>query len=285
LLALLTLTLVACNKDDDGGTDDPIISEPTPGYSFFVAGHTYGNAVNFQFGLHPPVKEHFAFINDYPAMRFGVLTGDVVPAPSQEYWDAALVDLSSFTMPIHVAAGNHDRGPVFESIYQHDYYSFQNGKDLFIILNPTSWNIQGDQKAFLEQTLADNAEKVNNIFLFCHELIWWAPDSIFGNVEINYRPHYPGSTNFWPEIHPILDALPNNVVFFAGDLGATAEVDHYTYFKKDNVTLIGTGMGGGSEDNIVVVEVHSPTDVRFKLLGINADTPYELGILEDYILP
>ncbi|MBT5163275.1 MAG: hypothetical protein HOL96_05430 [Lentimicrobiaceae bacterium] len=256
-----------------------------PKYSFFVAGHTYGNPINFQFGLHPPFINSIPLINSYQKMSLGVLTGDVVPKPTQIYWDSALVDINKLSIPIHIAPGNHDKGFEFEKIFTDYYYDFTYEDDLFIILSPTNWNIEGEQKKYLLQTIENNYHYVHNIFIFCHELIWWSPDNQFGNVEINYRPHYPGSTNYWEEINPVLESLPNQVVIFSGDLGGTDKVTPYMYYKNDNITLIATGMGGGKRDNIVIVEVSYNNDLNYKLIGLN-DTPLsEMDKLEEYILP
>ena len=286
MFSILILLFSSCEKDKniEITPDEPPKEEFIPNYSFFVAGHTYGNPVNFQFGLHPPFVNQIPFINNYPKIEFGVLTGDVVPVSSQEYWDTALSDIGQLTMPIHIAAGNHDRGPVFESMFDY-YYSFKKEEDLFIILSPINWNIEGDQKDFLTKTIDSNYLSVNNIFIFCHELVWWSPDNKFSNVKINYPSHYPGSTNYWSEIDPFLDALPNNVVIFAGDMGATNAASPYMYYKNDNVTLIGSGMGGGKKDNIIIIEVNQKGELNYKLFGINEQEPFEMAKLEDYELP
>lgn len=264
---------------------EPIIELHNFNYSFFVAGHTYGNPMNIQYGLYPPFVNSIPYINNYPKMSLGILTGDVVNKPTREYWDSVLLDINKFTIPIHIAAGNHDRGFEFERIFKDYYYHFILEDDLFIILSPTNWNIEGEQKKFLLQTIDNNYQLVQNIFIFCHELIWWSPENQFSNVEINYRPHYPGSTNYWTEINPFLDSIPNNVIIFAGDLGCVESVSAFMYFKEDNITLIGSGMGGGKEDNIVIVEVSDYSVINYKLIGLN-NTPFsEIEILEEYVLP
>ena len=282
LLSVISLVIISCDKNE---YIDPSTAESNLKYSFFVAGHTYGNPMSYQFGLHPPFVNTISFINNYPLISFGVFTGDVVPIPTQEYWDSAISDIDKLHMPIHIAAGNHDRGIIFENIFKNYYYSFKNENDLFIILSPVNWNIDGTQKDFLIETIDSNSSAVNNIFIFCHELIWWSPENIFRNVKINYLPHYPGSTNYWSEINPILDSLPNNVVLFAGDLGATASVSPYMYYKYGNITLIGSGMGGGEQDNIIIVEINKQDELKYRLLGINNIMPYEMADLEEYELP
>jgi hypothetical protein len=49
-----------------------------------------------------------------------------------------------------------------------------NKKDIFIILdaNIDGWNISGEQLKFLKQSLPNEKDAINNIFIFSHQLIW-----------------------------------------------------------------------------------------------------------------
>ena len=287
LLLVPLLLSVGCNKDDEIDSITqilPLVSENIS-YSFFVAGHTSGSSQNHIYGLHSPFVHNIPFINNYPKMDVGVLTGDVVPQPTVAFWDSAQTTINKFNVPIHIAAGNHDKGNEFLTRFNSYYYHFTIQNDLFIILSPTKWNIEGKQKEFLVKTIQENQSSTNNIFIFCHELIWWDPNNKFGNIKINYRPHYPGSTNYYSEIKPILDTLPNQVVLFAGDLGNTATVDAYMYHKEDNITLIASGMGSGVNDNIIIVDVNNDGSLNYNLLGINIVPPHGIAKLEDFVLP
>lgn len=252
-------------------------------YSFFVAGHTYGNPNHHQYGLHPPFVEIIPEINSYPSMEFGVLLGDVVPDSTIEYWDAAQEDIKKINMPVYIAAGNHDMGSQFTTRFGAYYYYFIYKNDLNIVLTPRlgNWSIKNQQKEFLINTLRNHANDVNNIFVFHHELIWWSPYNVLKDVIINYLPDYPGYTNFWNEIEPLFHSLQNNVVFFAGDLGATSVVSPFMYYTYDNITMIGTGMGGGINDNIIIADVYNDTIV-YDLYAINYDDRNALGELTDY---
>lgn len=151
ILVLIFLSFSACKKDK---YDIPI-NEIDYKYTFFVAGHTYVNPANYHYGLPPPFKQHFDYINHFPKLEFGVFTGDVVPFATQEYWDSARFDINKIEVPIHIAAGNHDRGPIFDSLYTPSYY-FKSHNDLFIILSTYNWNIEGDQKTFFVNTIMEN---------------------------------------------------------------------------------------------------------------------------------
>ena len=255
----------------------------TPVYSFFAAGHTYGNPNHPHYGMHYPFVDYVPTINNYPNMELAFLTGDVVVAGTVAYWDSAQVDIDKLNMPVYIAAGNHDVGAEFINRFGNYYFSFVHTNDLFIVLTPglDSWNIIGDQLEFLTNTLNSNYNIVNNIFIFLHELIWWSPGNEYQNIDINFEPYYPGSTNFDTIIKPLLLSFPNNITIYAGDLGCTDQVSPYMYHSFHNITLIGSGMGGGIRDNIIITDVYEDS-VRYNLVSINGGDPNSLGELTDF---
>ena len=260
-----------------------IAQKDAPIYSFFSAGHAYGNPNSYHLGLHYPFVDYFPTLNNYPNMEMGFFTGDIVYHSNAEYWDAAELDMSTLNMPIHLAAGNHDVSEEFSNRFGDYYYSFVQHNDLFIVLTPSldHWNISGDQLAFLINTLDENYLAVNNIFILLHELIWWSPTNEYQEVQINYTPHYPGSSNFESEIKPLLLSYPNPITLYAGDLGATSVVSFVMYHHFDNITLIGSGMGNGANDNIIITQVYQDS-VYYDLVSIHGDDPNALGELTDY---
>lgn len=247
-------------------------------YSFFVAGHTYGNPMNFQYGLHPPFNTMIPQINDYPKLEFGILTGDIVPKPTEDYWDSAEADMSRFKVPLHIAPGNHDKGPIFHDKYD-EFHSFTKANDLFLILSPRSWNIDGEQLDMVKNAIDSAKNTVDNVFVFCHELIWWTPENEFKDVEINYRPHFPGETTYWQNFQPYLDSLEVPVYLFAGDIGASDFVDPFMYEKQDNITYIASGMGSNLNDNMLFVEVSNSGSVAIKMIGVK---DHKFGIIQTF---
>jgi hypothetical protein len=260
-----------------------IAQNSSPIYSFFVAGHAYGNPNNPHYGLHYPFVDYIPKINSYPNIELGFFTGDVVVSSTSDYWDAAIADINKLNQTTYIAAGNHDMSSEFTNRFGNYFSSFIQNNDLFIVLTPglDSWNISGNQLEFLTNTIDNNYTSVNNIFILMHELIWWSPDNEYQNVKINYTPHYPGSTNFETLVKPLLLSYPNHFTIFAGDLGATTQVSAYMYHSFDNITLIGSGMGGGHQDNIVITEIYED-HIYYNLIAINGDDPKALGELTDY---
>ena len=273
LPVLMLLALFAC---------DSVEPEIQISYSFFAAGHVYGNPMTYSYGFHPPLDSNISYLNGYPSLEFGVFTGDVVPHPSADYWDSLQVDLNKIKVPYYIAPGNHDRGEEFLKRYEHYYQSFYFKNDLFIVLTPTNWNIEGEQMDFLKKTLNDNNDSTNNIFIFLHELIWWSPDNQFKDVDINWVPHYPGSTNYWDEVDPLLRKQPNKIVIFAGDIGCNTGKTPCMYYEYNNITLIASGMGNKDHDNLVITDVYKDGTFKFNLIYLNSDDKNGMGSLEDY---
>ena len=253
-------------------------------YSFFSAGHTYGNPnAATHYGLHEPFVDFIPIINDYPKMELGFLTGDVVVSSTATYWDSAQIDIDKFDMPIYIAAGNHDMGQEFVNRFGDYYYSFNYQNDLFIVLTPglDFWNISGPQLEFLEAILESQHAQVNQIFIFLHELIWWSPTNEYQDIMINWEPHYPGSTNYDNVVKPLLLSYSNQITIYAGDLGCTNAVSPFMYDHFDNIRLIGSGMGGGVRDNIIITDVYNDS-VYYHLVAINGDDQNALGEIYDY---
>lgn len=252
-------------------------------YSFFTAGHTYGNPNNVQFGLHQSFVDYFPVLNSDPKIQLGFLTGDVVYNPTAQYWDSAQVDMDKFEMPYYIAAGNHDMGGEFTERFGDYYFSFRYDEDLFIVLNPglNQWNIEGVQLEFLEQTLEAYASQSRFIFIMLHQLIWWSPDNIFQDVIINWIPQYPGYTNFEDVVKPLLLSYPNQFYLYAGDVGSKPSVSPCMYYENQNLTLIASGMGSGNKDNIIISHIYED-HVDLDLIALNGDDPHAMGELSDW---
>jgi hypothetical protein len=250
-------------------------------YSFFVAGHAYGNPINYQYGIYPPLKAYFEQLNQEKSLSFGVLTGDVVAKNTQAFWDSAYADIELLNIPVYIAPGNHDRGEVFKSKKNPAYFSFRKMQDLYIILDTDRWMVDGLQKIFLFNTL-DTSTNIRNVFIFSHELVWWSPDNQYSKIEINYRPHYPGKTNFWHELLPKLQSLGKPVYWFAGDVGSKPECTAISYSQEESVTLISNGVGGGIKDNVIHVDLSRDGAVSFRVINLNDPTYPEMGSIEDF---
>ena len=284
IFLFLVLVLFSCDKNEDGTTEESPIS-----YSFFIAGHTYGTPGVDNDGLHPAFKNKFDLIQSDGHIDFGVLTGDIVITGTEQNWNEVDNDIIDLGLPVYFAAGNHDvtDRTLFESRYGQTYYSFVHQSDLFIVLDPNldEWNISDNQLQFLENALNSEAQNVNNIFVFFHQVLWWEPDNIYQNVTLNSLAGRADTINFWNEIEPLFNGLPKPVHMFAGDVGAFNTGSEFMYHKYENITLIASGMGGNVRDNFIIIDVHEDASVSYRLIALNAPDISALGDLEDYTLP
>ena len=263
------------------------IVDPVKKYSFFVAGHTYGQPGVDNVGLHPPFQQKFEFLNNRNA-SLGFLTGDIVKECTEKNWNEVDSVLAFLDADVYLVAGNHDVSDreLFEARYGRTYYYFKKYDDLFIILDPNfdHWNISGLQLEFLQKILSEE-NQVRNIFVFFHQILWWSENNKYRNVRINSKEGRADTINFWSEIIPLFNKLDNPVSMFAGDMGAVSWSDNYMYDTIQNITFIASGMGDEDDDNIVIVNVSIEGIIDYDLIAINGDDINALGELEDYILP
>lgn len=223
-------------------------------------------------------------------MDFGVLTGDIVIWSNDKEWEEVDVQIDSLGLPVYFAPGNHDvsNRKVYESRYgSPTYQAFVHQSDLFVLLDPNldQWNISGEQLTFLQETLAEHGNQVNNVFIFFHQVLWWDANNRFGKLKLNSKQGRAEEINFWTEIEPLLKELATPVYLFAGDVGAFPNGSEYMYEQYDNFTLIASGMGGGQRDNMIWVDVDESGGAMLRLIALNGDDENALGNLEDYRLP
>jgi hypothetical protein len=256
-------------------------------YSFFVAGHTYGQPGVNNVGFHPPFKQKFPYIQSRPEIDFGVLTGDIVsPFPISQDWDEIDAEIDTLGLPVYFAVGNHDmeNRPLFEARYGITYFDFIYNNDLFIILDPNidGWSITGDQLLFLQNSVSDNYTVIENVFVFFHQILWRENTNQFNYISWNSGSGRINPVNFWSTVIPIFDSIPNDVHMFAGDLGASWSTD-VTFDRYNNIKLIASGMGDQNGENIIVVNVDSNKSVNYDLICLSDTNISCLGELTDYL--
>ena len=281
-LSLLLFSVLSCKSD-----------KKTVEFSFFTAGHIYGNPRDEAHpkGLYKPFTQKFKKLNEDKNMKFGVLLGDIVW--KSEFWKEAELDISKLKMPVHYVRGNHDgKLDFFQGKFGKTYKKFMYQNNLFIILdtNIDKWNILGDQLIFLMNTLRNDGKKADNIFILTHHLLWYSKEN-FPNPIPNSTYGRALETNFWSKIEPLLRNQKKPVFLFAGDMGAFPKefrkqknTIEYFYYNYDNITFIGTGMGGGVKDNFVIVDILKNKTVDFRLIHLNGDNENSLGRLDNYEL-
>lgn len=285
LIALFSVSILLVSCSDD----EPTITTANVDYAFFVAGHTYGKHGVNNIGLHPPFEAHYDTLNNNSKIILGVLTGDIVLAPTPQEWDEVDSSLKRLNMPIHFAFGNHDLqiDPSYiDGRYGPLYKAFRQENDLFIFLdsNQDSLSILGNQLDFLTHTLDSLAGSSEHIFVFMHHMVWWEEDNIFAAAPPNGVMQKGENVNFWSTIEPLFRNLNKPVFFFSGDGGANYIARSLTYYNDGNLTYTTSGMGFGQKDNYILVEVLDNEEVRLKVVGLNCDIGSDcMGDIEDYL--
>jgi len=283
LIIVLLIFAVSCQLPE----------EKSNAYSFFVAGHTYGNPNAKNLHLHPAFVKQFETIHNHPGIAFGIFNGDLVRKSTPENWDSVEVDLAKLKVPYYVVPGNHDtyNRPLFEEKFGdpenefRTYSFFKKQQDLFILLdgNLDKWSITGKQLEFFTKVIHQEAPTARNIFVFVHELIWWDEANEFAEVKLNWPPYTPDTTNYWSTIEPLLRKQGKPVFICAGDLGASNQASAIMFAEKDGITYLASGMGGNKDENFLLVDVDENGKVEFEVVALRAD-PGRLGKIKNYLL-
>ena len=223
-----------------------------------------------------------------PDLALGILTGDIVDTPTDAAYDAVEADLKALPIPVRFVAGNHDAldSPLFQRRYGPTYYAFRGGQDVFIVLdaNLDPYNISGDQLSFLQSEL-QKVEPGQNVFLFSHQVLWWAPDNRFASHAPNSVEGRPARTNFFEKVVPLVDSVPGPAWMFAGDVGADPEVSQLHYGEIGDLRVVASGMGSGVQDNVVMVRVDASGEVSARFIGLTGDDPERLGPVSRHLIP
>ncbi len=223
---------------------------------FFIAGHTYGSIYDQDEIIYP---KFYSWLNsNRPKISKGFFVGDFIKNFNIENIYKFNKKISNLNFDTFYAPGNHEfdqenKIKLFKKYFGKTYYSYQNNKNLFIVLNPylNNWSIKNEQLIFLKKQINEYKSDVRNIFLIFHPAIF------FENYNIKIRPNsYYGyeTNNFWTEIYPFLQNFKNNFYLISGDFGAYPNNKEFFCDKRENILFIGTGMGGGVNDNVLVFQ-------------------------------
>ncbi len=113
-------------------------------------------------------------------------------------------------------------------------------------------------------------------------MLWYDENTIYDVCEPNSTSRKSGVSNFMTEIIPELEGMDKSVVVYAGDLGAFENGCAVMYHEFGNIKFIGSGMGGGKKDNVVITNIYNDGSISFELIALNGEDRKALGELEDY---
>lgn len=253
-------------------------AQENAGYKILVAGHAYGAHSGVNIGLHPPFLEKLK--NEQNGNVLGLfLTGDIVNTSTSASWAQVAAELSGLGLTSFYVMGNHDDNTIGHNIFQQKhgglYYYFSYRNDLFIILNSTESDrsISAAQLSFLDQIFSKADLTWNRAFIFFHEVIWNS-DIKYRLVRSNSRSRYDqikNVSNFWQGVFPRLTAFQDKKFYlFAGDVGGNPDAVAAFYDRRQNVTLLSSGMGEVPDENYMSVNI-LPDTVTFSLIALDDD--------------
>lgn len=262
---LLFITGSCCFCDEE-----KIVAEPEkPILTFAVAGHVYGSPGILEPTIYRPFLKQIK--KDILSKNISglFLTGDVVAESTKENWDAVKAQLDSLRIDWYISRGNHDISQYLDqNIQPEKYLAVKESSNLFLVLNSNfpGWTLDSAEIIFVENELK-NVQSGDNIFVFTHQL-WWEKnrphDFGLDSVRSNSHEFLEGKSDFWQDAFPLFDSLTNQVYFFAGDIGSHHLLESYYEDHYKNYHFYASGMGGGKEDNYLVVSVFKNGDVEIE---------------------
>lgn len=263
LILASTIAFTSCEKHT---IDD---ESQTPQNQFVVIGHAYGNPVSFKLSLYtklvPILGELEAILNpdEY------IFTGDVVAKATEENWTNTLRELDSLGIDNYwIAPGNHDLSSSYfeENIQPQKFFTERINDNLFLVLNTNfeGWTVSSEQLSMLHKEL-NNLEKIKNIFVFSHH-VWWQNEqgAVYNMTDIITNSQYlaEGPSSFWDDAFALFQKTELPTYFFSGDVGAWNFIPGYDYYNFDNFHFYASGLGGGTEDNVIIIRTFEDGEVE-----------------------
>lgn len=293
-LILATLHLYASqNIGINGKKLTPDTSKES--YSFFISGHIYGQKNGSSYPS-STLLAALPFLKKSPA-SFMVLSGDLF----ENFNDIDIHNLqksflSQVPFPVFNAPGNHDFGmhnninlklakKKYKQHFGPVYSSFIFANDLFLILDSESDNgaIKGKQLAYALKALdhAIEKEKVNNIFIFFHRLLFENNNSDFSDSTLsttisNGGPNSADDSFTQFIISKLKKQHQIQSYLIAGNIGYATTL---FYEKHGNITYIASGLGDSSKDLLLKVNVPANKQANFELIpmAMSQTNPLELA--------
>lgn len=238
-------------------------------FDFIVAGHLYGS---------PSIQDQMPdglFLKRLPELitakpDFMVSLGDMVFQKSElDFNNLAQSFLEKIPFPVYNTPGNHDvanNRALYESYFgKETYFGKEYGSAHLIFLDTevVECGLGEAQSEMLQQeidkAIADRVTRY--IFVFMHKTL------VFQNPEMKSQKNKQAMPNVWDcqkkdGSNPLMDdifkpaARHKPVYIFAGDVGAWGNLS--PYYQRDPwlpLTLVMTGLGDTSQDNVIRVHV------------------------------
>jgi hypothetical protein len=180
--------------------------------------------------------------------------------------------------------GNHDisNGNKYEEFYGKSFFSFRKSSEIFIILNTelNDGKIKGEQLDTLIACLkvAEDNPGIKNVFIFSHRPVWAENnDKYKGLFEGNTRSGI-GSSNFEPEIRPLLIKVKKPVFWMSGSTAGGPSSFFYDKEAGTMITFIQSAIRDLPRDALLLIDLKKG---QLTMQGISL-TGNELEPIENY---
>ena len=272
------------------------------GYSFLVAGHTYGTP---SASLFPAASLIYGIDNiNNLDIEFFILLGDIIQHQIKsknigeleiEIFKKTIVEQVS--VPILNSPGNHDvvNRELYDYYFGKSFFDFQIGSEIFIVLDSEiiEGDIKGEQLNYILELLesVNTNTSINNIFIFIHKTLWAVNNPILNTIDpwVN-GPRKGKVNNFEEKILPKLDSISNSkdIYIMSGDIGIKNYIlgkfpqESFSLFyhkDKNNITYLASGLAENNNDAVIKVNISSDGVVSFKPISLLGDS---LNNIEHY---
>ncbi len=234
--------------------------EKEPIFSCVIGGHIYGHPDRYTSSVYPNFLHQLDSLKQKDQLDLLILTGDVVAHPTEENWNTVKSELDNLNTEWIIAPGNHDISLYMDQhIQDFKYKTLVRENNLFMTLNTShpGWTPDSLQQIFIKESL-EGIDSLDNVFVFTHQ-VWWQknPPEAFkiDSVRPNSYAGYDGETSFWDDAFPFFEDIDKEIHFFAGDMGCYEGLTAYYEHHHENYHFYGSGMGGGLEDNFLIIQV------------------------------
>lgn len=268
-------------------------------WHFLVAGHLYGDpkqtampAASFQRAL-PQLAASGADLL--------VCCGDTFRVGVPQCFDATAAVLQQLSAPVFNAVGNHDvvDRQAYTARFGPTFGAFVHGGCAFVLLDTElqTWEIAGEQLAFLRRALAAAAGRADVRAVFCcaHKLVFAHRqrylEVLLGGNALDGMDE-PRPNRFAADVLPLLAAAARTkpVYWIAGDIGTARTLPAFCdRDPSSGVTFLATGIGDLPRDCVLEVEVDgAEVQVSLRPLGGQAPRPlaeYDLRAWSKHVHP
>lgn len=257
-------------------------------FSFFAVGHLYGTIQGDDRQPDQALLSAIPTINSLQP-NFFVSLGDMVMHQGVD--DFTLLNqtlLERFAFPVFNTVGNHDvldRG-YYEATYGQTYSTFDYGPARLVFLDTElkECDLSAPQVDMLKGAVQHALRDTNTryLFIFMHKTLFFQNDilaTLKGRLTSpnGWKCYGQGSFRNLMEDVLIPASLQKPVYLFAGDVGAWGNLTpYYESYPDTSLTMIMTGLGDTSQDNMIYVRVDD-TQVNIQVIFLNDLTPRSIA--------